>query len=677
MVEAETDNCTLPITPITDEWFSYSARGEVTDVYESTAHSGGYYDVKQSYWEDGALKQLSNLPGLPAITYGGTNGLDGEGRVTQVTAGTGISPVNSVGYNNTDPSTSNEPLGALLSVNLGTTATGQYDSDSFTYAPNTGDLTNYTFNVNGQTDVGQLTWNTDGSLQKLQVTDNIPGTSDSQTCNYTHDDLTRIATANCGTSQNQTFSYDPFGNITKAANPGIGFSVNYSTATNRITTSGYTYDSNGNLLSDATGSHQYSWDAEGSSVCIDGVVLTYDALGRVVEQARGGTCANPGTSYQQIVYGPGGGKLALMNGQTLTKAFVPLPGGVTAVYNSSGLQYYRHTDWLGSSRLASTPARTVYSETGYAPFGENYAGAGTTDLSFTGQNQDTVPGLYDFMFREYSPNQGRWISPDPAGLGAVDLDNPQSWNRYSYGLNNPCVFTDPLGLTPCTIYVSGPQITDAAQKEAQSIFDAAGVNLSFGLGPNGKADFNFENADLRSEGAFGDSSHPVIQEDFANIVNYSLYTFGDPSKGPYAHEYALNRAMVGQGRVLAHEIGHKFLGPHAADGSVMGEKKGIMRGGDEIGPTFLHQFNEGDFVFTTKQAARIRKLCNKLHPPVPPKTTGHGRGGEGLGLGWADGGSFWSVYQSLLFSGWVNSIPVYGGGWSGHTLYSVDIHFIY
>ena len=79
--------------------------------------------------------------------------------------------------------------------------------------------------------------------------------------------------------------------------------------------------------------------------------LTYDALGRMVEQNRSGV-------YKQIVYAPTGGKLALMNGQTLSKAFVPLPAGATAVYTSSGLAYYRHSDWLGSSRLATTPSRT-------------------------------------------------------------------------------------------------------------------------------------------------------------------------------------------------------------------------------------------------------------------------------------------------------------------------------
>ena len=60
---------------------------------------------------------------------------------------------------------------------------------------------------------------------------------------------------------------------------------------------------------------------------------------------------------------------------------------------------------MDASRTASY-IRAMYSDTAYAPFGEPYAQAGTPDLSFTGQNQDTVGGLYDFLFREYSI-QGR------------------------------------------------------------------------------------------------------------------------------------------------------------------------------------------------------------------------------------------------------------------------------
>jgi RHS repeat-associated protein len=177
-------------------------------------------------------------------------------------------------------------------------------------------------------------------------------------------------------------------------------------------------------------------------ITVNGVGLTYDALGRMVEQNRSGT-------YTQIVYDPTSTKLALMSAQTLQKAFVPLAGGSMAVYNSSGLLYYRHSDWLGSSRLASTPNRTVYSSTAYAPFGETYASSGTADPSFTGMNQDTSPYIYDFPAREYNSIHGRWPSPDPAGLAAVDLSDPQTFSRYAYVRNNPLHLVDPSGLDPC------------------------------------------------------------------------------------------------------------------------------------------------------------------------------------------------------------------------------------
>jgi RHS repeat-associated protein len=131
--------------------------------------------------------------------------------------------------------------------------------------------------------------------------------------------------------------------------------------------------------------------------------------------------------------------------------------------------YYRHADWLGSSRLSTTPGRVKYYDVAYAPFGEPYAGSGTQDLSFTGQNQDTassvVPGgqggIYDFLFRGQSPVQGRWLLPDPAGLAAVDPTDPQSWNRYAYVRNSPLDNIDPLGLcgdSPLPCFASGPKV---------------------------------------------------------------------------------------------------------------------------------------------------------------------------------------------------------------------------
>ena len=109
-----------------------------------------------------------------------------------------------------------------------------------------------------------------------------------------------------------------------------------------------TYDANGNVTNDFL--HTYTWDANGRPATIDTVTATYDAVGRMVELYSGGT-------YTEIVYAPTGDKLALMSGQSLLKAFVPLTGGATAVYTSSGLDHYRHLHWLAAHALRRCQTR--------------------------------------------------------------------------------------------------------------------------------------------------------------------------------------------------------------------------------------------------------------------------------------------------------------------------------
>jgi RHS repeat-associated protein len=148
-----------------------------------------------------------------------------------------------------------------------------------------------------------------------------------------------------------------------------------------------------------------------------------------------------------------------MSGATLQKSFIALPGGSTAVYTASGLDHYRHPDWLGSSRSSRFTSSTTRTATGfasYAPFGETVASSTGPDLSFTGQNQDTASGLYDFLYREFDPLPGRWPTPDPAGLAAISLDNPQSLNRYDYVLDAPTEWVDLLGFGPKSPKHTGP-----------------------------------------------------------------------------------------------------------------------------------------------------------------------------------------------------------------------------
>ncbi len=294
--------------------------------------SGGYYHVTAAYFSSGALNKIQNLAGLPTITYG----LDSIGRTQTVSASTGTNPVSNTLYNT---------AGQVTEVDL-----GSLDKDTFQYDSNTGRMTEYKFAVGTSSTVkGDLTWNANGTLRTLAITDGF-NSADSQTCTYGYDDVARLSSASCGTAWSQTFNFDPFGNISKSGSSSFvaGYVLADGTTNNRIQSlPGATtaYDSNGNLTSDGT--HSYGWDAEARPVQIDTSTAIYDALGRMVEVGSG--------TNTEMVYSPASGKLAVMNGQTLVKGFVPLPGGGTAVYGPSGILYYRHPDWLGSSRFASTP----------------------------------------------------------------------------------------------------------------------------------------------------------------------------------------------------------------------------------------------------------------------------------------------------------------------------------
>jgi len=411
----------------TDLGFSYpNPSADEADVYQSSPNSGGFYITTAQHYANGAVSALTLPTAVPAIAYG----LDGEGRPTTVSDGSGKGPVTAASYNDD----------GLAAVSF-----GSGDGDAYSYDASTGRMTQYQFQVNGQDDTGALTWNANGTVQKLDISDGIAGTSDSQTCNYGYDQLGRIASADCGANWSQTFSIDPFGNVAKSATTGTSFSASFN-VNNQIASVGGVngvYDADGDLLNDPSQSANTvnTFDAEGKAVVFEGVAVVYDALGRAVEAAEpGGTI--------EFLYGPGGGKLAVMSGQTLGAAYIPLPGGGTAVYHGSSVAYYRHADGLGSSRLASTPNQTLYSSTAYAPYGEPYdeSGPGGPDRSFTGQNQDTIGGQYDFLMRKFSPTQSRWWTPDPAGLAAVDPGDPQSWNRFAYVGGSPLTATDPLGL---------------------------------------------------------------------------------------------------------------------------------------------------------------------------------------------------------------------------------------
>jgi RHS repeat-associated protein len=71
--------------------------------------------------------------------------------------------------------------------------------------------------------------------------------------------------------------------------------------------------------------------------------------------------------------------------------------------------------------------------------------AGSRYPFLTQQERDVETGLDYFEARYYASTQGRFISVDPLGSSAI-VSDPQSFNRYTYVLNNPLKYIDPDGL---------------------------------------------------------------------------------------------------------------------------------------------------------------------------------------------------------------------------------------
>jgi len=79
------------------------------------------------------------------------------------------------------------------------------------------------------------------------------------------------------------------------------------------------------------------------------------------------------------------------------------------------------------------------------------AGAWFNYPFLTSKERDNETGLDYFGARYYSSTQGRFTSVDPSGK-SITVSNPQSWNRYTYVLNNPLAYIDHNGKWPTRIH---------------------------------------------------------------------------------------------------------------------------------------------------------------------------------------------------------------------------------
>jgi RHS repeat-associated protein len=306
-----------------------------------------------------------------------------------------------------------------------------------------------------QLDYSYGTTNNNGNLQTQTIT--LPGGL-TLTQTYTYDYLNRLLTAQetvgGNSSWQQIFTYaDSNGQNTRYGNrridsgttPGlITENPQFDPSTNRIQPQAgeqYQYDAAGNLSRNKTG-HTFDYDAENKQTHYDG-----------------GNPLSGGTSY----FYDGNGSRVKQTTPAGTTIFVyNVMGQLVAEYsdappNSNGTTYVT-ADYLGTPRVMTKSDGTVIGRHDYLPFGEEisasygmrstltgYASTDTLRQKFTAKERDVETGLDYFGARYYSSTQGRFTSPDPFG-GSGFVSVPQSWNKYTYCLNRPFIFTDPSGM---------------------------------------------------------------------------------------------------------------------------------------------------------------------------------------------------------------------------------------
>jgi RHS repeat-associated protein len=137
--------------------------------------------------------------------------------------------------------------------------------------------------------------------------------------------------------------------------------------------------------------------------------------------------------------------------------------------------------------------------------------------AFTGKERDAESGLDYFGARYFSGAQGRFTSPDPL-MASAKASNPQTWNRYSYVLNNPLRYFDPDGMDvpddcakdpSCTIKVKVNVIYDQTVDNGRGL--TADQKKQFEQGQIAKAQKDFGTSNIKLDVTYTAGSYTVDQ----------------------------------------------------------------------------------------------------------------------------------------------------------------------
>jgi RHS repeat-associated protein len=373
------------------------------------------------------------------------------------------------------------------------------------------------------------------------------GVNSGRNVNYKYDQLNRIAAAwHDATDWGTRYTLDIWGNLSQKSQcdnvvcPTRTMSDSFSAAVdgnNHLV--GYSYDANGNLLSDQLG-HSFSYDGENRIFTAAGVTYYYDGEGERVAKSSG----------KLYWFGTGSAPVAETDvSGNVTAEYVFFHGQRVAMRKADGSVHYYFADQIGSTNVVTnaTGAMPPEQDIEYHPYGEQQVYTDTVgqQYKFTGKERDAESGLDNFGKRYHASSLGRFMTPDPIGIMKQKLRDPQQWNMYSYTRNNPVRFVDPNGMynTDC----KGSDITKCSaniqnfdanrQKDLQSKDPAVrAAAAAFGsFNDKNKVDLKFD-----ANATVGKTQQEVTNGKATDRVSVTMPTMGNgvnqPVAGLIAHE---------------------------------------------------------------------------------------------------------------------------------------------
>lgn len=316
-----------------------------------------------------------------------------------------------------------------LTTSTATLASYSYTLDTLGNITQIADLVDATFNRDfAYDDLNRLTTANSGASLWGTATGN----------GYTYDKMGNVLSVTLGTSRTATFVYSgTLPKLTSVTETGLG-------------TRTVTYDAAGNEKKIGTGTQTYS--SRNFLKTADALTYAYDGRGLR-------TSVTQGTNKRYFFYSP---EMNLLEETTLA-ATPTAAGGYDEIWfnghpvaEEDGGTHWAFTDHLGTPTLQTDSIATVFWRAEHEPYGRVFTLRGLTNqhapLRLPGQEAEELNVSTDGngsterfynVFRWYRPRWGRYTQGDPVGIRSGT--GPDT-NLFSYVLDNPLAYTDPLGL---------------------------------------------------------------------------------------------------------------------------------------------------------------------------------------------------------------------------------------